>query len=110
MSEFTDLQARIQEAVASVETAKQRVFVGRDKVRTLDLAKARVARGKGVRSEEYRSLVEQQRETERGIASERSRLVTTLDKVVAAHEPPIEVSGVPTGGPGRSGRRVGQPR
>jgi DNA-binding MarR family transcriptional regulator len=43
-------------------------------------------------------------------ASERSRLVTTLDKVVAAHQRPIEVSGAPTGGPGRSGQRVRRPR
>jgi DNA-binding MarR family transcriptional regulator len=42
-------------------------------------------------------------------APERSRLVTTLGKVIAAHQPPIEVSGDPTGGPGRSGRRGRRP-
>jgi DNA-binding MarR family transcriptional regulator len=38
-------------------------------------------------------------------APERSRLVTTLGKVIAAHQPPLEVSNRPTGGPAPSGRR-----
>ena len=42
-------------------------------------------------------------------ASERSRLVTTLGNVIAAHQPPIEVSGDPTDGPGRGGRRRRRP-
>jgi hypothetical protein len=90
MSEFTELQARLQEASASVETAKQRIFLGREKVRTLDLAKARVARGKGPRSGEYLSLERQQEDAQRGIASEKSRLdelVIDRDRLLEAFRP-----------------------
>ena len=78
MSEFSDLQARIQEATASAEAAKQRIFLAREKVKRLELAKANVARGKGPRSDEFQSLVREQQEAELSIASERSRLEDTL--------------------------------
>jgi hypothetical protein len=78
MSEFSELQTRIQEANASAEAAKQRIFLSREKVRTLELAKANVSRGKGQQSGEYQSLVRQQQETERAIAAERSRLDEAL--------------------------------
>jgi hypothetical protein len=78
MSEFSELQARIQEATSSAENAKQRIFVSREKVRTLELAKTNVARGKGQQSVEYQSLIRQQQETERAIAAERSRLDEAL--------------------------------
>lgn len=78
MSELSELQARIQEATSAAENAKQRIFVSREKVRTLELAKTNVARGKGQQSGEYQSLVRQQQETERAIAAERSRLDEAL--------------------------------
>jgi hypothetical protein len=78
MSEFTDLQARIQQATASAEAAKQQVFLDRERVKALERAKAHVERGKGRDSDEYRALIREQEETERGITSERSRLAETL--------------------------------
>jgi hypothetical protein len=78
MSEFTDLQARIKEATTAVAAAKQRIFLAREKVKTLDVAKAGVARGKGPRSDEFLSLEREQQEIERSIASERSRLNETI--------------------------------
>jgi hypothetical protein len=81
MSEFSELQARIRETTAAAETARQRIYLSREKVRTLELAKANVARGKGQQSDAYKSLLRQQQETKRAIAAERSR----LDGVLVDH-------------------------
>ena len=91
MSEFSELQARMREATA----------VGRDsrssgssclakRSETLELAKANVARGKGQQSDDYRSLVRQQQDTQRAIAAERSRLDEMLidrDRLLDAFRP-----------------------
>ncbi len=74
MSEFTDLQARITDATTAVETARLRVFMARERVKTLDIAMARVVRGKGPQSDELASLAREQQEIERSIVSEQSHL------------------------------------
>lgn len=74
MSEFSELQARLRETAADADAAKQRIFLSREKLRTLGLAKANTARSKGEQSDAYRALVRQQQETERAIAAERARL------------------------------------
>jgi hypothetical protein len=90
MSEFTDLQARIQQATAAAEASKQKIFVGRERVKAIERAKAQVERGKARDSEELRALIREQEEAERGIASERSRLNETLigrDRLYEAFRP-----------------------
>jgi len=78
MSEFNELQALIRQATATAEAAKQRIFLTRERVRSLELAKANVERTRGRDSDVYGSLVEQQREAEKAMASERSRLQEVL--------------------------------
>ena len=78
MSEFTDLQGQIQQASASADASRQKIFVGRERVKAIERAKAQIERGKGRDSNEYRALIREQEEAERGIASERSRLDDTL--------------------------------
>ena len=69
MSEFSDLQGHIQQATASADASRQQIFVGRERVKAIERAKAQIERGKGRDSNEYRALVREQEDAERRIAS-----------------------------------------